>query len=49
MTKTELKELERFLDFLQDKVENVYADETAKAIENFLDRAKKGTLGNYDE
>lgn len=45
MTKNELKELEIFLNFLQDKVEDVYENETERAIERFIDRAKNGTLG----
>lgn len=45
MTKNELKELEIFLNFLQDKVDEVYSKETQRAIERFLDRAKNGTLG----
>lgn len=31
------KKLERFLDYLQDKVEQCYKYETAKAIDRFLE------------
>lgn len=34
------KELENFLNYLQDKVEDVYKKETEKAIESFLKELK---------
>ncbi|MDQ0353080.1 hypothetical protein J2R98_002941 [Alkalibacillus filiformis] len=32
----DVKELERFLDYLQDKVEDVYQNETKQAIKRFM-------------
>ena len=31
-----VKELEKFFDYLQDKVEDVYQNETKQAIERFM-------------
>lgn len=40
MTKNEIKRIEELLNFIQDKVEDVYAAETAKAIKKYLDEVK---------
>lgn len=40
MNKKQLKELENFLEFLQDKVDSVYQEETKVAIERFIKRIK---------
>lgn len=42
MKKIEIKELENFLEFLQDRIESVYSNETKVAIERFLKRLKYG-------
>ena len=34
------KELERFLDYLQDKVESCYKRETEEAIKDFMEEHK---------
>lgn len=36
--KIDLKELEKFLEYLQDKVEDCYQKETEEAIRNFLQK-----------
>ena len=33
------KEVKRFLDYMQDKVEECYKEETAKAIKRFLEES----------
>ncbi len=40
MKKIEIKELENFLEFLQDRIESVYSDETKVAIDRYLERLK---------
>lgn len=36
MTNKEKERIEKLLNFIQDKVEGVYADETQKAIDRYL-------------
>lgn len=36
LVKIDLEELERFLEYLQDKVEEVYQQETKAAIKEYL-------------
>lgn len=36
MLEVDKKELEKFLNFLQDKVEEIYKEETENAIRSFL-------------
>ena len=38
MNKKELKELKSFLEFLQDRIDPVYQQETKVAIERYLER-----------
>lgn len=38
----DITELEKLLDYLNDKVEEVYKDETTKAIEEYLNDIKRG-------
>lgn len=38
----DIDKLERLLDYLNDKVEDVYKDETTRAIENYLKDIKRG-------
>ena len=42
MVNIDLDELERFLDFLNDKVEDVYKRETTSAIKIRIERLKNG-------
>lgn len=41
LKKIDLKELENFLEYLQDKIEDCYKQETAQAIAEFLKDVKK--------
>lgn len=41
MTREELKEVSDFLEYMQDKVDEVYAKETQIMIERFLERMRK--------
>ncbi|MDE8286149.1 hypothetical protein PT168_08660 [Erysipelothrix rhusiopathiae] len=49
MTREELKEVSDFLDYLQDKVEDVYAKETQIMIERFLQRMSKNTHSEIND
>lgn len=42
MTKNEIKEVENFIDYMQDKVDEVYKKETQRAVDRFLKRIKNG-------
>lgn len=41
MTREELKEVSDFLEYMQDKVDEVYAKETQIMIDRFLERMEK--------
>lgn len=41
MTNREIKILEAFLDYLQDKVESCYKEETQQEIDEFLKLVKR--------
>ena len=43
MTREELKEVSDFLEYMQDKVDEVYAKETQLMIDRFLQRMSKNT------
>ena len=38
--KVDIKDLENFLNYLQDKVEDYYKSETEKAIKDYLEELK---------
>ncbi|WPX08236.1 hypothetical protein [Anaerocellum danielii] len=40
----ELEELERFLVYLNDKVDDVYKKETTRAVEDFIKNLQKNSL-----
>ena len=40
MTKQEIKKLEQFLEYIQDKVEDCYKKETELAIKDYLKEIK---------
>lgn len=41
MTRQEMERIEKLLNFIQDKVEDVYAEETQAAIDRYLKEIKE--------